>query len=263
MRYVFYFLLSAVVAIIGTVSGIGGGVIIKPVMDALSGMDVSSVSFLSGCTVLAMSAVSVLRRRGDGEERNTRRNHFLAVGAAAGGVAGKTVFALAVSALNNDHAVGAVQNAVMIVLTSGVLLYARNKEKIHTLHLQSRALSVGIGLMLGMISAFLGIGGGPVNLIVLYYFFSMDTKTAARNSLYIIFLSQLASLCTAALQKKIPTFDTAVLLVMVVGGLLGGYMGCAAEKRITHPQADKLFRRVLAVIILISFYNLIHYIITV
>lgn len=39
-----------------------GAVIIKPVLDAVGVMSVSSISFLSGCTVLAMSVVSVYKK---------------------------------------------------------------------------------------------------------------------------------------------------------------------------------------------------------
>ena len=41
--------------VLGSLSGIGGGVIIKPVMDAISGLDSSQISFLSGTTVLTMT----------------------------------------------------------------------------------------------------------------------------------------------------------------------------------------------------------------
>lgn len=52
-------------SVIGGICGIGGGVIIKPVLDAMGVMSVSALQFLSGLTVLGMSAVSVLRRRGE------------------------------------------------------------------------------------------------------------------------------------------------------------------------------------------------------
>ncbi len=45
----------------GSICGIGGGVLIRPILDATGRMDVASVSFLSGCTVLSMSAVSLYR----------------------------------------------------------------------------------------------------------------------------------------------------------------------------------------------------------
>lgn len=92
MLYIFYFLICIAATTLGAISGIGGGVIIKPVMDALSGMGVSTISFLSGCTVLTMSVVSILRSRGGDAKIDPKRGTLLAVGGAAGGIVGKWVF---------------------------------------------------------------------------------------------------------------------------------------------------------------------------
>ena len=61
-----------IATVLGSISGIGGGVIIKPVMDAISGLSSSQISFLSGTTVLTMTIVSLLRSRG-GDVRIDRR----------------------------------------------------------------------------------------------------------------------------------------------------------------------------------------------
>ena len=67
---VFAVCFSACIA--GAICGIGGGVIIKPVLDALGILDVASISFLSGCTVLSMTAYSVLRSRLNGSSHVDR-----------------------------------------------------------------------------------------------------------------------------------------------------------------------------------------------
>ena len=56
---------------VGSISGIGGGVLIKPVLDAVADMPSSQISFLSGITVLTMTIVSLLRSRG-GEQKISR-----------------------------------------------------------------------------------------------------------------------------------------------------------------------------------------------
>lgn len=58
---VVFFAVSLLASIVGSICGIGGGVIIKPVLDAMNVMCVSCISFLSGCTVLTMSVVSVYK----------------------------------------------------------------------------------------------------------------------------------------------------------------------------------------------------------
>ncbi|HQN63187.1 MAG TPA: sulfite exporter TauE/SafE family protein, partial [Flexilinea sp.] len=58
-----FFFLSLAASTIGAISGIGGGIIIKPVLDATHALSISTISFLSSCTVLSMSCVSILRNR--------------------------------------------------------------------------------------------------------------------------------------------------------------------------------------------------------
>ena len=77
---------------LGSVAGFGGGVIIKPVLDALNVLPVSTISFLSGCTVLAMSVVSLIKSRGNGVKLQIRTIMPLAAGAAVGGLIGKWLF---------------------------------------------------------------------------------------------------------------------------------------------------------------------------
>lgn len=132
------------------------------------------------------------------------------------------------------------------------------KGRIHTRKVEHKAACVVIGLALGCMSSFLGIGGGPINLVVLYYFFSMDTKTAAANSLYIIFFSQLVNLITTVLSGA-PSIRPLVLVLMVAGGIGGGILGRSLNKRLDERAVERLFIGMMAVIIGISIFNTIRY----
>lgn len=89
------FLVCFAASVVGAVCGIGGGVIMKPVLDTFGFASVSTISFLSGCTVLAMSAYSIGKTVLAGEsEIEYRTATPLAIGAAAGGVIGKQLFTL-------------------------------------------------------------------------------------------------------------------------------------------------------------------------
>ena len=104
-------------------------------------------------------------------------------------------------------------------------------------------------------SSFLGIGGGPINLVVLYFFFSMETKEAAQNSLYIILISQITSLMTSIVTASVPQFHASWLTVMVLGGIGGGMVGRKLNKKLNTAMVDKLFAALILVIIGISCYN--------
>ena len=98
-----------------------------------------------------------------------------------------------------------------LIVTLGTLIYTIYKAKIKTYKVENAIVCVLIGVFLGIMSSFLGIGGGPINLVVLFFFFSMSTKIAAENSLYIIFFSQIASLVSTIISGSVPDFQIGVL----------------------------------------------------
>ena len=254
LQALIYFLICLAATTAGGISGVGGGVIIKPVLDAVSGMGVAAVSFLSGCTVLAMTATSMLRSRGGSVKVEKRRGTLLALGAAVGGILGKELFEIVRN--SGGATVDIVQQIMMILLTAGVFIYTLRHEGVKTRNVQNAPACVMIGLTLGLVSAFLGIGGGPINLAVLSFFFSMDSKTAALNSLYIILYSQAASFINTIVRGTVPDFDWLVLAAMCVGGVLGGILGRSISARLTNKGVDRLFLVIMAVITAISCYNL-------
>ena len=251
-----FFIVSFLASIVGAICGIGGGVIIKPVLDMLRLETVSAISFLSGCTVLSMTSYSVGRSMLAGERRVALRTGTpLAVGAAIGGLLGKQLFTFIRGFFEDQNTVGAVQAVCLAFITLGTLIYTVNKNRIRTKEVKNRLACVAIGLALGVMSSFLGIGGGPINLVVLFYFFGMDTKTAAANSLYIILFSQLASVLTAIATHAVPSFPWTALLLMAAGGIGGGIAGRALNRRMDESMVDKLFIGLMTVIIGISIYN--------
>lgn len=246
----------------GAVCGIGGGVIMKPVLDAAGVLPVNMVSFLSGCTVLSMSVVSVVRNllSGRGEMFDKKKGTLLALGAAAGGISGGRLYQVVLSLVPDVQTAAAVQAAVLLVVTAGTLWYTLQKEKIASRHTESPPVCMAIGTALGFISVFLGIGGGPVNLVVLYYFFSMGTKQAAGYSLYIIMFSQTASLLETAVKHQIPQLSAGMPVLMVLCGVAGGMAGSQINGKIEERFVERLFIGLMVVIILINIYNILKYI---
>lgn len=258
--YILFWLISFGASVAGAICGIGGGVIIKPVLDAFGVLSVSTISFLSGCTVLAMTCYSVFKSKMSGESLiDMRTGTPLALGAAIGGVVGKSMFQALSNMFADKDMVGAVQAACLLVITLGTLVYTIKKDRIKTLKVKNLAACVMIGIVLGIFSSFLGIGGGPINLVVLFFFFSMDTKTAAQNSLYIILFSQITSLLNSLMTRTVPEFSVWLLVLMVIGGILGGMSGRIINKKIDSKVVDKLFIFLMVVIIGINIYNIFQF----
>lgn len=255
-----FFLICFFASAFGGICGIGGGIIIKPLLDAFGVLDASAISFLSGCTVLSMTTYSVLKSRFGGKSHVDHKISVpLAVGAAAGGIAGKNMMTAVLGLFGDERKLGLIQAVCMLVVTVFTLVYTVRKERVKTLNIRNFAVCVLLGFVLGMLSSFLGIGGGPLNLVVLFYFFSMPTKSAAENSLYIIFFSQCTNLVTGLVSGSIPDFDKTVLCVMILGGIFGGIAGRFLNGRLKEKTVDRLFILVMAMMILIGVYNILKF----
>lgn len=242
---------------VGAICGIGGGIIIKPVLDAFSGQGLAEINVLSGATVFTMSLVSLLRSRGSGIKLEPKRGTALAGGAVLGGAAGKLIFSTALRFFLHTALVGVIQSFILIFLTLTVLLYLRKKKSIQPQNINNIPFCLFTGLLLGMVSAFLGIGGGPINIMVISYFLSMDSKTAALHSLYTIFLSQAASFLLMFAEGGMPLINPLFVTVMVSGGLCGGLIGSRIVRALNNDQVDRLCSIVLVLVIMLSSYNTI------
>ena len=259
LEAIILFVVCILASIVGAIVGAGGGVIIKPVLDMIGLLPVSTVSFCSGCTVLGMSVCSLIRNRNDGVKLQVKMSTALAIGAVMGGLVGKAMFEAVRSGFGNERMLGAIQAICLTVITTGVLVYVCNKDKLPSKHVDNFFVAIIIGIFLGIISSFLGIGGGTSNVAVLFFFFSMEAKEAAKNSLYIIIFSQISSIVSAIMTASVPDFSWVNLLCMVAGGIGGALVGAAISKRIDNKGVEKILKILLMIIIAIDFYNVLKY----
>ena len=241
---------------IGALCGIGGGVIIKPVFDLVSSYDSATINFLSSSTVLAMALYSVINNLIN-KKLDIRTNLFLAVFAAIGGVLGGKSFRILKSSVSSANTVVAIQSLILMLLIAAVYFYTLNKKKIRPLNIISEVYKSILGFVLGFISSFLGIGGGPINVAVFAFFLGLDSKKAADASLFAIVFGQSANILTTIVSGATPVLDMGMLLIMIVLGILGGIIGRKINKMIDNEMIDKLFNYSNILIIVICFYNFI------
>ena len=204
MKSIILFVICFLSSSVGSVVGAGGGVIIKPVLDITGLLPVAAASFGSGCTVLAMAVSSLIRGRRDGVRLQLKTSTPLALGAVTGGLLGKGLFDAAGTYFEEQSSLGALQSGCLTVVMAAVFFYLKYKDRIRGKQVEQPLAAVAIGVALGVISSFLGIGGGPFNVAVLFFFFAMDAKEAAKNSLYVILFSQTASLLLTLLRGSVP-----------------------------------------------------------
>lgn len=129
MLVTYYFLIACGASMIGAISGIGGGIIIKPILDALGNFSYATINFLSACTVLSMSCISVLRNRKSLKTINFKHSLYLAISASLGGIMGKIGFDIIQQISPNEKAVGFVQSCLLLLINLLVLVYVLFQKK--------------------------------------------------------------------------------------------------------------------------------------
>ena len=251
-----YFLIAIGATTVGSLTGMGGGVIIKPLMDVLHGFDVQTIGVLSSLTVFSMSVVSIGKQMLARTKIPFGTAIPLALGSVMGGLAGEKLLQVIVDALRANSAVTVVQNVVLSLLILAVFLYMKNKSRIPSQELRGVVVSLLVGVFLGICSSFLGIGG-PINVALIIYLFSFDTKTATVCSLVTILFAQISKLTTVALTTGFGVFDLSIAPVMIVGAIAGGFIGASLNKKCSEAAVEKAFNAVQLLVLAISIFNIV------
>lgn len=233
--------------------------IIKPVLDVLGDYDVGTIGILSAATVLSMTCVSLLASVKTDLKINVKQSSLLAVGSIIGGIIGKVLFNYIVFWINVSDIVTVIQASMLGLLMVLIYISVKYRRKWKTYQLQSPLVIISIGFVLGMIAAFLGIGGGPFNMAILAMFFSMGMKESALNSIFIIFFSQLSALLLTAFTTGFAPFDLSVLPFMIAGGILGGLLGSRLLRMFSDRVVERIFTIGVVGIVFMNIFNIVRY----
>lgn len=104
--------------------------------------------------------------------------------------------------------------------------------------------AIVLGVLVGLLSGLMGVGGGFVMVPILIYVLRVPTNVAIGTSLFqVIFVSALTTVFQAAMNR---TVDIALALLLMTGGVIGAHIGAAAGQ---HLRAEQL-RLLLAILVL-------------
>ena len=109
---------------------------------------------------------------------------------------------------------------------------------------------------MGVVSSFLGIGGGPVNVALLSFVIGMDIKTAVFASLLSVLFTQTSKLVTVAFTSGFSEFDLSMLPFMVIAGVIGATVGSVISKKISEKSSKYLFCGAQILIFGLCLYNI-------
>lgn len=259
MQIVIYAFVTLFATLMGSIAGMGGGVIIKPVFDAFAQYDAVTVGLITSVTVFAMALVSISRHIAMKTKIDLKAGAVLCGGSVIGGYAGQFLLERVDALLQNNGLLIIIQNIILFVLIIGVILYMVFKSRIRSLN-TTRPLPVLLcGLILGALSSFLGIGGGPFNVAIILFVLGCDTRMAAVYSILTILFAQLSKLITVAVTTGYAHYDLSVLPVIVLCGVAGGFLGAKFNTSLHNKAVERCFNIMQVIILCITLSNIVRY----
>ncbi|MBM4113095.1 MAG: sulfite exporter TauE/SafE family protein [Phycisphaerae bacterium] len=230
---------AAVAGCFGALVGLGGGILVTPLLVLGCGMDMKTAMGASLLAVIATSSGAAANRTKDSLS-NYRVGMFLEVAATIGAVVGALLAALA------DPAWLALLFGCLLIVTA--ILTWRKKEDTLTHHLpvdpMSKRLRLdsryetrdgwvryhiqrpmpGFAVMIaaGMISGLLGIGSGVLKVVAMDSLMKMPFRVSTTTSNFMIGLTAVASVSVYTAQGFMdPLVAAPVLLGIVPGAMIG------------------------------------------
>lgn len=248
-----YFFVIILANTVGAISGMGGGIIIKPVLDLVAADPVATVSFYSSMAVFVMSITSTIRQMKGGVTISWKLVIGVATGAILGGFLGNAVFDYFLITFSNESIVTLIQIGLTIVTLLFALFY--NHFDLRKLYLKGKIWYFVCGLFLGFLASLLGIGGGPINVSLLVLMFGLPIKEATVYSICTIFFSQLAKIITIFFASGFGRFDLVMLFYIVPAAIIGGFVGAKVSQSVSSKRVSQIFEAVILLVLVINLYN--------
>lgn len=259
MEWILLVLLGFVAAIIGSLMGLGGGIIVVPALLFLGGM----TEILEGITPQTAVGTSLLVMIFTGLSSTLAYTKQKVVDLQSGWIffAGSGPGALFGVWLNNGINVNEflIAFGVFIILVSFILLI---RSKIKPLPLRARGIrrtftepdgeirvygyepyiAVSIAFFVGMFSGLFGIGGGSLMVPAMIILFAFPPHTAVATSMFLVFLSALVS---SASHIALGNVDWLYAAALIPGAWFGGKTGAWINQKLKSDTLVFVLRIVL------------------
>lgn len=252
---ILYVLIVLVATMIGAITGLGGGVIIKPLFDAIGLDGPTTISFYSSVAVFTMCLVTIYKQMVRGFVFKWRLLSSISVGSILGGLLGDRLFAFAVAQLHARQ-VSLIQASLLFATLLIILLYTLMKPRLRSYRLDNPVMVFMVGLFLGALSVFLGIGGGPLNVALLMWLFSLSMKEAAAYSIATIFFSQLSNLATTVFTRTFLNHPLTIVPFLMLAAVLGAFLGTLLNQKMTEKTVERCYIGLMLALVCLSIFNI-------
>ena len=217
--------LGFVAGLLGSVIGLGGGIIIVPVLTFFGFPPTlaASNSLFAAFSNAVASTISYSRQK--------RIEYSIGLKLGLLAIPGTVLGAL----ISSDVTPGIFKILFGLVLISSsiyIFLKKKIKSKEHTKSIQVMVIAIGASFFAGIISSFFGIGGGIIFVPLLVVVIGMSMKHAAPTSQFILLFVSFSGLVTHSILGH-PDYYQALLLAAgaFAGGLIGARLSLEIKER--------------------------------
>lgn len=259
MIQILLILIALSATLIGATTGIGGGIVVKVLYDVIGLHSVLEIGFYTTVLVFTMSIISIYKQYRNGFNYDLNILLSISLGSILGGYLGDWLLNYFASDIpKNQLQIG--QSTILLFTLIFLLFYTQKKKKNSIELKRSRFNMFLLGLFLGSISIFLGIGGGPLNVSLLVIFFNYSMKQASVYSIATVFFSQITKVFTIIASQQYTQFDLSLIPWLILVGVVGGYYGTKINQRITNESIGKVYNIFMLGMCAITIYNILRFV---
>jgi uncharacterized membrane protein YfcA len=258
------FLIAILAGFLGSLLGLGGGIIITPVLTLLFGLDIKYAIGASIVSVIATSSGAAIAYIKD-KITNVRIGMFLEIGTTLGAITGAFL-----SGIINPKLLYIIFG--LLLLYSAVIMLTKSKDELPTNvknHPIAEKLALngeyydkmlgrqvaynvdgiygGIGMMYvaGVISGLMGIGSGIFKVMAMDLFMKLPLKVSSATSNFMIGVTAAASAGVYFFRGDI---DPKIAAPVALGVLFGATVGTRVMERLKSKTLRLIFVPVLAIV---------------
>ncbi len=235
-----------------SIAGISGGVVLRPIFDAIGYHDPLSIAFYMGVAVITMTIASTIKVVSMGTRVKVDKVLSLAAGSFLGGVIGQLIMDGIILGVGDD-ALQIIQNALSILSLVFVLVCTR--PDVRKLGLSGIRWYVLAGLGLGTFSTILAIGGGPINVVAFVILFGISFKESVVYSITTIFFAQAARVGSIGVEHGFGGFDLTLMYFIIPSAIVAGIIGGRLNVKLNEAAVLRVFKFVVVGTIALNVYN--------
>lgn len=211
--------------------GIGGGIILMPILLAI-GIDIKNAVSISVVQMISSSSFGTFLNYRSANLK-IRDSLFLGLGGSLGAVFGIYVLNVLPSIV--------LQFFLLFILSFAIMQSLRPIRKIKNLDIQiNEKIIFIIGIISGSISIPLGIGGAIV-IIAFFSLLGMDAKKISSISLFFVIFTSISAFFTIFLSNNELVVEYDFIILIVLSTMFGSFLGIYAKNKIDIKYYKKFF----------------------